>query len=305
VPGPLTSDHSVELAVVERDGIPESRHLGAAVLVDADGRVVESLGDTRALIYPRSAVKPLQATAMLRLGAPLTGAHLAIAQASHFGTPVHVGLVDDILGAAGLDRTALRCPESWPRRSGAIRGLEHPERVTMTCSGKHAGFLSAAVRSGSDPATYLDREHPVQREVARVIAEFAGEPVAHWGVDGCLAPTPVLSMTGFARAIGAVLRAHPELADAARTAPWAIDDEAGENAVVISELGAFAKTGAEGVMVIALASGETVVTKALDGSERVGTAVALELLARTGLVSRESVVRILDAVGHAGLRIAF
>lgn len=305
MPQPLDTSSSVELAVVERDGIPESRHLGAAVLVDADGRVIEQLGDPHALIYPRSAVKPLQAAAMLRLGAPLSGAHLAIAQASHFGTPVHVGLVDDILGEAGLDRTALGCPESWPRRSGAIRGMERPERVTMTCSGKHAGFLSAAVRSGSDPAAYLRREHPVQQEVARVIEEFAGETVAHWGVDGCLAPTPVLSIAGFARGVGSVLRAHPELLAAVREAPWAIDDEAGENAVVISELGAFAKTGAEGVMVIALETGETVVVKALDGAERVGTAVGLELLTRAGLASRDSVVRVRDVAGHRGVRVAF
>ncbi len=301
----LEAATSVELAVVERDGVPESRHLGAAVLLDADGRVLESLGDPGALIYPRSAVKPLQATAMLRLGAPLAGAQLAIAQASHFGTPAHVAVVDEILTEAGLGREHLGCPESWPRRLSAIRGREHRERVTMTCSGKHAGFLCATVHAGADPATYLTREHPVQQQVARVIEEFAGEPVAHWGVDGCLAPTPVLSIAGFARAIGSVMRAHPELLEAARMAPWAIDDEGGENAVVIAELGAFAKTGAEGVMVFALASGETVVTKALDGSERVGTPVALELLVRAGLVARERADGILDAVGYRGLRVTF
>ena len=303
MPQPLDTSSSVELAVVDRDGVPESRHLGAAVLVDADGRVIEALGDPSALIYPRSAVKPLQAAAMLRLGAPLGGAHLAIAQASHFGTPVHVALVDDILGAAGLDRTALGCPQSWPRRSSAIRTMERPERVTMTCSGKHAGFLAAAVRSGSEPSTYLQRDHPVQQEVARVIEEFAGESVSHWGVDGCLAPTPVLSIAGFARGVSAVLRAHPELLAAVREAPWAVDDEAGENAVVIAELGALAKTGAEGVMVIALETGETVVTKALDGSERVGTPVALELLVRAGLIDRATADGIRDAVGHRGLRV--
>ena len=296
---------SVELAIVERGGVPESRHLGAAVLLDADGRVVEALGDPGALIYPRSAVKPLQATAMLRLGAPLAGAQLAIAQASHFGTPAHVAVVDGILSEAGLGRADLGCPESWPRRLSAIRGMEHRERVTMTCSGKHAGFLSAAVRSGASTATYLDREHPVQQEVARVIEEFAGEAVSHWGVDGCLAPTPVLSITGFARAIGAVMRAHPELLAAARTAPWAIDDEGGENAAVIEELGAFAKTGAEGVMLFALESGETVVVKALDGSERVGTAVALEILARDALISRDSADRVLATAGHPGVRVTF
>lgn len=302
---PLDAASSVELAVVERDGVPESRHLGAAVLVDAAGRVIDSLGDPSRLFYPRSAAKPLQATAMLRLGAELTGAHLAIAQSSHFGTPAHVALVDEILGDAGLGRDDLGCPESWPRRLSAIRGLESPQRVTMTCSGKHAGFLCTAARIGADPATYLDRGHPVQQEVASTIEELAGEAVAHWGVDGCLAPTPALSMTAFARGIGKAFRERPELLAAAQAAPWAIDDEGAENAVVIRETGAFAKTGAEGVMVVSLESGETVLTKALDGSERVGTPVTLALLERNGLAPREIVERVLAKVGSPGLRVAF
>jgi L-asparaginase II len=301
----LSAAGSVELAVVERDGVPESRHLGAAVLVDADGRVIDSLGDPAALFYPRSAAKALQAFAMLDLGAPLGGAHLAIAMASHAGTAAHVGLVDDILSSAGLDRSALRCPETWPESPAAIREVDEPARVTMTCSGKHAGFLCGAVQVGADPATYLERTHPVQQAVASAIEQLAGETVDSWGVDGCRAPTPVLSMTGFARAVGRAVRERPELLTAARETPWAIDAVGGQNAVVIAETGAFAKTGAEGVMVIALPTGETVVTKALDGADRVGTPVALELLARAGLQTRDVVDGILANVGNRALRIAF
>jgi L-asparaginase II len=275
------------------------------VLVDADGHVLEALGDPARLFYPRSAAKPLQAAAMLRLGAPLEGAHLAIAQSSHFGAPEHVGLVDEILQSAHLGRDDLACPESWPRRSSAIRGTDGPHRVTMTCSGKHAGFLCGAVHIGADPATYLDRNHPIQQRIAETIEDLAGEPVAQWGVDGCRAPTPVLSMTGFARAISRVFRVHPELREAAIAHPWAIDDQNAENAVVIRETGAFAKTGADGVMVFALRSGETVVTKALDGAERVGTPVALEILARAGLVERDVVARIIEVAGNAAVRPSF
>jgi L-asparaginase II len=272
--------------------------------MDAEGRVLEEYGDAGAHIFPRSAAKPLQAAAMLRLGAPLAGASLAIAMASHAGTPEHVALVDEVLSAAGLGRDDLRCPEAWPRRPDVIRGMERAERVTMTCSGKHAGFLCAAVSSGADPAGYLERDDPVQRAVAETIEELAGEPVAHWGVDGCLAPTPVLTMTGFARAIGRVMRERPELLAAARTAPWAIDEERGENAVVIRESGAFAKTGAEGVLVIALEGGETVVVKALDGAERVGTPVALEILGRAGLLSPGVIERITAVVAAPAARVA-
>lgn len=303
MPAPLDAASSVELAVVDRDGFPESRHLGAAVLVDADGRVAESWGDPARLIYPRSAAKPLQAAAMLSLGVPLRGPQLAIAMASHAGTPEHVALVAQMLGDAGLGPDALACPEAWPRRPEMIRHAERAERITMTCSGKHAGFLGTSVHIGADPATYLRREHAVQQAVAATVSAFAGEDIAHWGVDGCRAPTPVLSLAGFARAVGRVIREQPALLDAAREAPWAIDEERGENAAVIRETGAFAKTGAEGVMAIALPGGETVVVKALDGAERVGTAVALEILARADLVARETVARVLAAAGHPGVRV--
>ncbi|MCU1546312.1 MAG: asparaginase, partial [Homoserinimonas sp.] len=49
----LDVDGVRELAVLERSGLAESRHLGAAVIVDADGAILQSLGDVRSLIYPR------------------------------------------------------------------------------------------------------------------------------------------------------------------------------------------------------------------------------------------------------------
>jgi len=99
---PLSVDGSVELATVLRSGIPESRHLGVAVLVAADGTVLESHGETGAIVFPRSALKPLQALAMLEAGAPLEGDALGLATASHDGTAAHVAVVEGMLTAAGL-----------------------------------------------------------------------------------------------------------------------------------------------------------------------------------------------------------
>ena len=124
----------------------------------------------------------------------------------------------------------------------------------------------------------------MQAEVARVLEGFADEPVAQWGVDGCLAPTPVLSIAGFARAVGRAVRTEPRLLAAARTAPWAIDEPDGENAVVIDETGALAKTGAGGVVVVALETGDSVAVKVLDGDARPAPPVALAVLERAGLI---------------------
>ncbi|MEO7123835.1 MAG: asparaginase, partial [Lacisediminihabitans sp.] len=82
---PLDASGSVELAVLERSGMIESRHLGAAVALAPDGSVLRSYGDSDALVYPRSSLKPLQAIAVLRSGLELTDEQLVLATASHTG----------------------------------------------------------------------------------------------------------------------------------------------------------------------------------------------------------------------------
>jgi len=310
----IGAGESVELAVLERSGEIESRHLGAAVLVDADGRVLEALGDPAALIYPRSAVKPLQATAVLGTGLPLAGEELVLAAASHAGTPAHVAVVERMLASAGLDESALRCPADWPldgaARTAAAASGAGPRRITMNYSGKHAAFLAASAHAGWSTADYLEPAHPMQRAVAATVAEYAGEPVAHWGIDGCNAPTPVMSLAGLARSFGRVAASGPGTPQGALPAaihahPWAIDGPGRENSVTIEETGLLAKVGAEGVLVLATDAGQAVAVKILDGTDRARTLVGLELLVRAGLVPRDRADAVLARTLAPGLRVAF
>ncbi|MCA1942349.1 MAG: asparaginase, partial [Yonghaparkia sp.] len=100
-PRPLDADGCVELARIERSGLIESRHLGAAAVVDRDGTVLRAVGDVEATTFPRSALKPLQAIAMLELGARFTDAELVLAAASHCGSPEHLAVVEGMLRADG------------------------------------------------------------------------------------------------------------------------------------------------------------------------------------------------------------
>lgn len=302
---PLDLAGSVELAVVERDGVVESRHLGAAVLVDADGRVLEALGDPGALIYPRSAVKPVQATAVLGTGLALVGEQLVLAAASHTGSAAHVAVVERMLADAGLDESALRCPADWPLDSAARAAASERRRIAMNCSGKHAAFLAAAVHGGWSTEDYLDPGHPVQRAVAVAVEELAGEPVAHWGVDGCTAPTPVISLAGLARSFSRVVTSGSPLPAAMRAHPWAVDGPGRENAVTIELAGVLAKIGAEGVLVLATDDGHAVAVKTLDGADRARTPVGLELLVRHELLTRERAEAVLAGVADRALRVAF
>ena len=290
----------VELARVERSGMVESRHLGGAAVVAPDGTVLRSLGDTSALIYPRSSLKPLQAIAVLRAGAPLDGARLVLASASHVGSPRHVEVVRAILAEAGLGEDDLQCPVDWPGgryRDDLVRAGEGPGRIYMNCSGKHAAFLLACRTNGWSTDDYLDPTHPLQVLIRETVEDFTGEPVEHTGIDGCGAPVHATSLTGLARAMGRISGAGS--GDAARLTaailadPWAIDGPGRPNATVIEQLGLVAKLGAEGVLAMGTPSGTAVAVKILDGSQRARTLVALELLVDAGEVDRADADRVL------------
>ncbi len=65
-------------------------------------------------MYPRSALKPLQAVGMLRAGLDLAGEHLALVCASHSGEPMHLDGVRQILARGELDESVLQTPPDWP-----------------------------------------------------------------------------------------------------------------------------------------------------------------------------------------------
>lgn len=299
---PLTADGSVELAVLERSGFDESRHVGAGVVVDATGTVIDSVGDVTASIYPRSTMKPFQALAVRRAGALFSDEELVLTTASHAGTAAHQALALHMLESFDHVEADLGCPPDMPFDRGTARTMDGPRRLAMNCSGKHAGMLAACRVNGWDEATYLDIEHPLQQRVRSVAEEYTHETVDLVGTDGCGAPVFPLSLTGLARGFaGVVARADDDsaaLTDAVLAHPWAIDGVGRANTVTIERLQVLAKLGAEGVMVMGLPGGAAVAVKVLDGSQRAGTLAALALLERNGLVASDGVAEVLEATGE-------
>ncbi len=299
---------AVELAVVERSGFVESRHSGTAIVLDPEGAVVTALGAVDAPILPRSTLKPMQALASVTAGATLEGAHLAVATASHSGTDRHVGLVTDILNAAGVAEDALQCPPAWPgdaaSRDEMTRELIGPQRVRMNCSGKHAAMLLACHASGWDLAGYLDPAHPLQVHTREVVERLTGTRITATATDGCGAPVYAMSLAALARAIHrigasserspfALHRSAGALVRAVRENPWVVQGPGLPDSVVTERLGVFAKHGAEGVMTMIAPNGTTVALKMLDGSSRASAVTALTLLVRAGALEAADVARTL------------
>jgi L-asparaginase II len=299
---PLTADGSVELAVLERSGFDESRHVGAGVVVDAAGTVIDSVGDGTASIYPRSTMKPFQALAVRGAGALFSDEELVLTTASHAGTAAHQALALHMLESFDHVEADLGCPPDMPFDRATARTMDGPRRLAMNCSGKHAGMLAACRVNGWDEATYLDVDHPLQRRVRSVVEEYTHETVDLVGTDGCGAPVFPLTLSGLARGFaGVVARGDDDsaaLTDAVLAHPWAIDGVGRANTVTIERLHVLAKLGAEGVMVMGLPGGAAVAVKVLDGSQRAGTLAALALLERNGLVEAAGVADVLAATGE-------
>lgn len=298
----MTAAQAAELAVIERSGFIESRHIGSAVVLDPDGAVYASVGTPEAPVLTRSCLKPVQAVAMMDAGVPLAGEAAVLATASHRSEAGHVRVVEAMLADAGLDETALQCPAVAPADPD-FRYLTRAEgrqssRVFFNCSGKHAAFLAACVRNGWDPAAYLAPDSPVQQAVAEAVEQYCGAPSDFFGTDGCGAPVHAMPLTRLARGIGQIAAGASEparlLTEAVVEHPWAIDGHGRPNAVAIERLQVLAKFGAEGVMVMGTRDGWAVAVKCLDGSNRITSMVALELLAHAGAVDAEAALPVIS-----------
>ena len=290
---------------VLRGGRVESAHRGAGAVIDASGKVVTAFGDVERAIYPRSAVKALQALRLVENGAAdrlgLSEAEIAIACASHAGEPEHVATVRAMLARAGRDESALECGVHWPASEAAARALAaaggKPSALHNNCSGKHAGFICLACAQGVDPKGYVAPGHFVQREVTAMLADMTGTRLGddNRGVDGCSIPAYAIPLQALAHAFarfGTGQGLSPERAKAAvriRAAvaanPFIVGGTGRFDTEIMTLLGAqaFTKGGAEGVLCAALPErGFGLAVKADDGAGRAAQVMMSALLDRFG-----------------------
>jgi L-asparaginase II len=290
------------LVEVVRGTIVESRHAGAIAIADADGGLVLALGEVERPVFPRSAVKALQAIPLVESGAAdafrLGEDELAVACASHSGDKVHIEAVRSLLAKAGLDESYLACGAHWPVSDRVMRELmragRKPQAIHNNCSGKHAGMLAACVRLGFEPRGYERPDHELQIMIAGIISETCGAALdpGGMGVDGCSVPTwpvPLAALArGFAR-LGTGRGLAPARADAAERLrracfkfPILVAGEGRFDTMAMRALApdVFVKGGTEGVHCAALPRlGLGIALKVDDGAKR-GTERALaEVLA--------------------------
>jgi L-asparaginase II len=225
----------------------ESEHRVHAVAV-RDGEIVASAGDPDFVTFMRSAAKPIQALPLARAREDLDEAELAIAAASHYGTPMHVEVVRALLRTTGGSEDELDC---------GLQTGRPPEPIYHNCSGKHAGMIAVCRARGWPVEGYRLADHPLQRELVDEVAaaaEVAPEDVAT-AIDGC-------GVVCFALPLERVAHAFARL-ERLDGGEGATDTE-----LMRTLPGWIAKGGAEGLVCAASPEGLGVALEVEDGNSR-------------------------------------
>ena len=287
------------LAEVTRGGVVESLHLGHLIILNSDGTTYLSKGSPELSFYPRSAVKSLQASAMLKAGLTVSDEELAIVCASHSGNQIHIDLVTKMLADRGIPLSAMQNASDKPlgEKEKITWGDKAGTQLTQNCSGKHAGMLITCQQNGWDLSTYLEMGHPLQIAIKNEIELLAGEKVSTSTFDGCGAPLFAISLTGLAKTFSTLVKSndlvYKQIVAACTKYPELV---AGEGRLTTRMMravpGLFMKEGAEGIEICALADGRVIAMKIIDGSWRPVAPIIMEIFSRWGIKMPDESVKI-------------
>lgn len=295
------------LVEVSRGPAVESVHRGSVAVVDAAGEVAASWGDVDRAVYPRSAIKPIQAVPLMTSGAAralgVSREELALACASHNGEAIHTSTVDRWLSRIGYGPETLECGAHPPQDRQTRRQLDRDggaiSPLHNNCSGKHSGFLTVCRHLNLPAAGYTHVDHPVQQLIREAIEKFTGCSLAgaDCGIDGCGIPVYRIPLRGIAAAMAkfadpAGLDAgSADAVDAIRTAmmacPYLVAGRDRFCTRVIEGLvpNVLLKTGAEGVFCAAvLDRGLGIALKIDDGASRASEVALGGVLRRIGAI---------------------
>ena len=282
----------------------ESRHVVDAVIVDADGTVIDGWGDVDRLVMPRSAAKPIQALPLVETGAAaafeLDDVELALACASHNGEEAHVDRVLAWLHRLGLSTDDLECGDQAPIHQPSLIELvalgNRPGPEHNNCSGKHSGFLSVCRHVGIPTAGYINPQHPLQTEyITPALSEVCGIDLEGQipAIDGCGIPVWQIPMTNLATGWARLTKssAGSRLLGAMMAEPFFVagTDRSSTSIMTDPLRSVGVKGGAEGVFCgVVIEDRLGIALKVRDGAGRAADAAMHHILDKLDVVEPES-----------------
>ena len=297
---------------VTRSGFTESTHSGVAILINSSGETLQEWGNSNTLIYPRSALKPIQSLNLYKDGMAkalgLSDDLIALTTASHHAENIHQKMVNNWLKKINLKENHLSCGPSWPwnikDQFKAHSKYKVKRKIFHNCSGKHCGHLAVSKYKNLPIKNYQNKEHPIQKDLINLIENLSKYKIKKIGVDGCTLPNPLIPLKKFAFAMAQLadykkLNEHSAIAkrifDSCVKFPEITGGSKSINSILtkLSKGKIFVKNGAEGVFVAIIPEKKSaLVVKIIDGASRAAEVAIAGLLSELKIINNEKINKI-------------
>ena len=294
---------------VTRSNFTESIHQGVAVLINSSGEILREWGNSNILIYPRSALKPIQTLNLYKDGVAealnLSDDFIALTTASHHAENIHQKMINNWLKKMNLKEKHLSCGPSWPwnikDQFKAHAKYKVKRKIFHNCSGKHCGHLAVSKYRNLPIKNYQHKDHLIQKELIKLIEDLSKYKIKNIGVDGCTLPNPLIPLKKFALAAAQLadykrLNEHSAIAkrifDSCVKFPEITGGSKSINSILtkLSKGKAFIKNGAEGVFVAIIPEKKSaLVVKIIDGTGRAAEVAIAGLLSELKIINNEKI----------------
>jgi L-asparaginase II len=303
---------SVKMVEVTRSNFTESTHHGVAVLINSSGEILKEWGNSNLLIYPRSALKPIQSLNLYKDGVAeamnISDDLIALTTASHHAENIHQKMINNWLKKINLKEKHLSCGPSWPwnikDQFKAHAKYKVKRKIFHNCSGKHCGHLAVSKYRNLPIKNYQNKNHPIQKELIKLIEDLSKYKIKNIGVDGCTLPNPLIPLKKFALAAAQLadykkLGEHSAIVkrifDSCIKFPEITGGSESANSILtkLSKGRVFFKNGAEGVFVAIIPEKKSALAvKIIDGAARAAEVAIMGLISQLKIINNDKIEKI-------------
>ena len=282
------------LVKVDRQGLTESMHRGSAIIYHSTQGVLAAWGNPDKVIFPRSALKPIQVFTALSSGLTIANEQVAFGCASHHAEEMHIRMAEHWLSQLNLSQEKhLVCGPVLPldqrslisvlQRANSTQSNEKTiaKRIYHGCSGKHCCQLAFCKHQGWDIDSYYEPHHPAQQALFRHLESLSDKPLEKIALDGCSLPAPAMTLISFARAMAQLAdpqklsqsekKAASKIFESVTKFPFLAGGTSAPNSLMTEKSAGtfFVKNGSEGVYACIIPNMRcSIVLKIADGAMR-------------------------------------
>ena len=303
---------TVKMVEITRSDAIESVHQGAAVLINSSGDILKEWGNSEILIYPRSALKPLQSLNLYKEGIAealnLSDELIALTTASHHAEIFHQEMISAWLKKIDLNENNLSCGPAWPLglndQFQAHSTYKRKRKIFHNCSGKHCGHLAVSKYKNFPIENYQKKDHPIQKDLIKLIEDLSQYKIKNIGIDGCTLPNPLIPLKKFALAAAQFvdykkLNEHSTIANRIFNSCTKFPEiTGGTNSIncILTKLSKgriFFKNGAEGVFLAIIPEQKSaLVVKIADGAARAAEVAIAGLISELKIINEDQLEKI-------------